>query len=194
MSNIIVQDSDDNPINWSPEKKKAIYRYLQNEEMQEFREIMSRSVERIEAEFVEVRQRFDGMEEEVSLMKSNLTDLAEKEYFVKRAYGIEWNSLESIGKDFNPSLNKKQMPQLLKKLGILQKYNNEPMAIYQGGENPLAIKKKYFDAYGVERWGYHYNADKLWKIVTSILERKGLLDTFLACKNKDQVWNFINSL
>ena len=186
MSDIIIRE-DDNPVNWSPEKKKAIYRYLQNEEMQEIKSIVLRNAERMEAKVI-------GLTQDINEVKSFVGNLAEKEYFVKRTYGVEWNSLESIGKDFNPSLNKKQMPQLLKNLGILQKYNNEPMAVYQGGDNPLAIKKKYFDIHGTERWGYHYNGEKLWKLVNGILERKGLLDTFLACKNKDQVWNFINSL
>lgn len=187
MNNDISLFQNEDPINWSPEKKKAIYRFLQNEEMQEIRDIVMRNAERMENKVVELTN-------DITEIKSVVGNFAEKEYFVKRTHGLEYNSLESIGREFNPTLNRKQMPILLKKLGIMQKFNNEPMAIYQSGNNPMAIKKKHFDDYGVERFSYHYNSDKLWDKITSILQQRKILDVLLSCKNKDQVWNFINSL
>lgn len=186
MSNIIIAENDD-PMNWSPEKKKAIYRYLQNEEMQEFREIMSRSVERMESKVLEITQ-------EMSTMKSDITNFGTKEYILQNIYKNDYNSLERIGKQFNPSLNKLQMPELLRKLKIIQQNFIEPVSDYQKMNPPLAIKSPSTDSTGATRWNYHFNSDRLWKLVCGKLERLGLLEKFLSLSTPKEIWNFINSL
>lgn len=185
MNRLVLQNDD--PANWSPEKKKAIYRYLQNEEMQEFREIMSRSVERMESKVLEITQ-------EMSTMKNDITNFGTKEYILQNIYKAEFNSLERIGKQFNPTLNKSQMPELLRKLGIIQRHFIEPVSDYQKMTPPLAIKSQGTDSNGVTRWHYHFHSERLWKLVCGKLERIGLLEKFLSLGTPKEVWNFINSL
>lgn len=185
--NDIIQVNGINPELWDPQTEQAIFQYLQSKQINELRNIVMQSAERMEIKIQE-------QDREVKNLKSMVSNFAEKQYFVQKTTTLDYNSLETIGREYNPTLNRQQMPRLLKALGILQKYAIEPMAVYQGGREPLAIKRKSFDEYGGERFNYHFNSEKLWRIVSEKLAKLNKLNRFLSLKNKKEVWKFINEL
>ena len=148
----------------------------------------SQNIEQIKVEFAKVTDNISEQNKKIDM-------LAEKQNFNDIEYSEEWLTLREIGLMFNPMLNQKQMPVLLKNLGIIQKYSNMPMAqYYHHTKEPIAKQVPYKRAgYSVPDYGYHWNASRIIKLVKSKLKAMDLLTEFNTL-TPPKIWDFINGI
>lgn len=93
-----------------------------------------------------------------------------------------------IGKTFVPNISGKRMTKLLRIVGILDSYDN-PYAIMQNGNNPVAKPKPYCD---YPTWLFH--VDKITKRINEWLEEHDYYEDFHNTTTKKDRDDFIDMI
>lgn len=197
MNDLIVPSGAENfdLSAWTPEMKSKVFMALNAEmvsglqtEFINFRDEMRSSVGKQKMILTEAIRKSEEMEEKIEKVSN-------KQTFLNHTDSVEWLTLTTIGRNMNPTLNNKQISALLRRLIIIQKYGNiEPYSVYMDTKMPIAIKKKSMNSYGAEYFNYHFNEQRLLRLVESKLRNLNRFEDFKALRNSKEVWDFINSL
>lgn len=192
MSNI-VQSFD---LSVMPaEMKAALLQSLMADQMTTMQKKFDETSKRLLTNVNDLQIQTEGIQNGLAEMKETINAVSDKQTFLNKTDDLEWLTLTNIGRNLNPTLNKDQMPALLRKLGIINVWGKiEPLSKYMNTKEPLAIKRKGVNSYGVEYFSYHFSEKRLLKLIEHKLTKIGRYIEFKSLINSKEVWDFINSL
>lgn len=138
----------------------------------------------------EAKKICESFETEVSNLNKKFNKYAEKEYFIGDENG--YATLEAIGAMSIPQMNRQQLPNLLRKLGILQVRGIRLMAKYdKAAIEPLMKQVPYSDRSGSRRKRTIFHVGKLRYHMMKRLETLGLSAEFNSLKTNADVADFL---
>lgn len=127
---------------------------------------------------------------DIKLLKNDLTNQYEKISYQQQKTTKDYLGLGQLGALHSPPIGAQYMGELLRKIGICNKFGNtQPRSEYLSGKDPLVINK--VGESGYMSWYYHY--DRTWKIIRRKLDDSGLRNEFESCKTKDELHKFIKN-
>lgn len=164
---------------------------LTPEEQAQFHILQQKYIASLIHDVKQIKENYLIMNNRLSIVEANQEKQVEKQSYRDDLINYDRANLTTLGKMHIPVIGSIYMGELLRKVGICLKQfgSTTPKSQYMKGKNPLVdvnVKAEYTS--------YVYHGKRTWKLIQSRLQEMGYLIGFEACKNTDEIHEFIKNM